>query len=372
MMGDGKKVLFSNFFSNLWLTMTIDDEEEELGRRGRRSWSARTKNAMATRVMSSGIRGRVIMMERSFSLPSMLRRSSWQKLVQRQHLQGHCRVVVASGATTRRSLSASAAHSQGEMRKVALVQGASRGLGLQFVTSLLERQDDSRVLATCRTPESAQGLRDLQIKYGSDRIQVVPLDLTKPETIEEAAKRVKETFSAKIDLLINVSGILHIPGKMMPETSLARMNYDQMMLSYQTHAIGPALVCKAFWPFLKQSSKESPELLPVIVNISAKVGSISDNGLGGWYSYRSSKSALNQLTKTMAVEFSRKKPKVAAIALHPGTNDTDLSKPFQKNYPKDKIFSKEFGVEKMMQVIDSVEEEDNGKFYAWDGQEIPW
>jgi len=165
---------------------------------------------------------------------------------------------------------------------------------------------------------------------------------------------VKANYSSKIDLLLNVAGILHIPGKMMPETSLARIKYEQMLLSYQTHAIGPALVCKAFWPFLQESAKENAEVLPAIVNI------------------RSSKSALNQLTKTMSVEFSRKKPKISAIALHPGTNDTDLSKPFQRNYPKDKIFPKEYGVERMLQVIDGVGEEDNGKFYAWDGEEIPW
>ena len=266
------------------------------------------------------------------------------------------------------------AHSaaQGEVRKVALVQGASRGLGLEFVSSLLARQADSRVIATCRSPQAAEDLLQLQSKYGPDRVFTAALDLTKPETIDEAARLVKENFSPKIDLLVNVSGILHIPGKMMPETSLARLKYDQMLLSYQTHAIGPALVCKAFWPLLQQSAKDDEAVLPAIANISARVGSISDNALGGWYSYRSSKSALNQLTKTMAVEFSRKKPKIATIALHPGTNDTDLSKPFQKNYPKDKIFPKEFGVQKMLEVIDGVQEEDNGKFYAWDGQEIPW
>ena len=257
-------------------------------------------------------------------------------------------------------------------RKVALVQGASRGLGLQFVKSLLDRQDDSRVIATCRAPESAQELLELQAKYGAGRLYVAPLDLTQPESIEKSAEIVKANYSSKIDLLLNVAGILHIPGKMMPETSLARIKYDQMLLSYQTHAIGPALVCKAFWPFLQESAKENAEVLPAIVNISARVGSVTDNQLGGWYSYRSSKSALNQLTKTMSVEFSRKKPKISAIALHPGTNDTDLSKPFQRNYPKDKIFPKEYGVERMLQVIDGVGEEDNGKFYAWDGEEIPW
>lgn len=190
----------------------------------------------------------------------------------------------------------------------------------------------------------------------------------------------RDNFSPHVDLLLNVSGILHIPGRMMPETSLARVGYDQMLLSFQTHAIGPALVCKSFWPLMRESAKArdagdpaaSAKPIPLVVNISARVGSISDNGLGGWYSYRASKAALNQLTKTMSLEFERKRPNVAAIALHPGTNDTDLSKPFQKNYPKDKIFPKEFGVERMLQVIDGVTEEENGKFYAWDGQEIPW
>jgi len=267
---------------------------------------------------------------------------------------------------------------QGEARKVALVQGASRGLGLQFVKSLLERQPDSRVIATCRSPQSSEGLIHLQRQY-ADRLYVAPLDLTQPESIERAAQAVKENCSSSIDLLINVSGVLHIPGKMMPETSLARVKYDQMLLSYQTHAIGPALVCQAFWPHLKESAQqgqnqkdERNKVLPAIVNVSARVGSITDNALGGWYSYRSSKAALNQLTKTMAVEFSRKKPKISAIALHPGTNDTDLSKPFQRNYPKEKIFAKEYGVERMLQVIDAVGEESNGKFYAFDGQEIPW
>jgi len=258
------------------------------------------------------------------------------------------------------------------VRKIALVQGASRGLGLEFASALLERQSDSVVVATCRNPEASEGLARLREVHGPSRVHSVRLDLTDPGSIAEAAERVKRDFTPRLDLLINVSGVLHIPGKMMPETSLARVEYDQMLLSFQTHAMGPALVCKEFWPLLQASARADEAVLPAMVNISARVGSISDNQLGGWYAYRSSKAALNQLTKTMAVEFSRKKPKVAAIALHPGTNDTDLSKPFQRNYPKEKIFAKEFGVRKMLEVIDAVAEEDNGKFFAWDGQEIPW
>ncbi|UPR03066.1 short-chain dehydrogenase/reductase [Chloropicon primus] len=291
----------------------------------------------------------------------------------------NCLIAKVSGRRVRSSLgsiqvrcSNHHAAAQGEVRKVALVQGASRGLGLEFVSQLLGRQGDSRVIATCRSPETAQSLLELQDKYGRDRLYTAPIDLTKPATIEEAAKLVRENFSAKVDLLLNVSGVLHIPGKMMPETSLDRVNYDQLLLSFQTNAIGPALVCRAFWPLLQESAKADGRVLPTMVNISARVGSIEDNGLGGWYSYRSSKSALNQLTKTMSLEFARKNPRVAAVALHPGTNDTDLSKPFQRNVPEGKLFTKEFGVRRMLEVIDSLREQDNGSFFAWDGQKIPW
>ena len=106
--------------------------------------------------------------------------------------------------------------------------------------------------------------------------------------------------------------------------------------------------------------------------MSARVGSIGDNRLGGWYSYRASKAALNQLTKTMAIELRRKNQNVAAILLHPGTVDTDLSKPFQKNVAPEKLFTRERAVEQLLRIIDGVEMKDTGKYYAWDGSEIPW
>mmetsp|Transcript_4059 Transcript_4059/g.10370 ORF Transcript_4059/g.10370 Transcript_4059/m.10370 type:complete len:355 (-) Transcript_4059:49-1113(-) len=261
-------------------------------------------------------------------------------------------------------------------RKVALIQGASRGLGLQFASTLLERQNDSRVIACCRSPQDAHQLIAMQhdSRFGKERLHIVQLDLTDAASILRAAEQVRQDFASEIDLLINVSGVLHVEGKMMPETSLARVGYDEMLLSFQTHAIGPALVCRSFWPLLKESAMKRDErgCLPLVVNVSARVGSISDNKLGGWYSYRSSKAALNQLTKTMALEFANKKPRVAAIAIHPGTCDTDLSKKFLRNYPKDKVFAKDIAVEQMLRVIDAVEKKDNGKFFAWDGQEIPW
>ncbi len=105
-----------------------------------------------------------------------------------------------------------------------------------------------------------------------------------------------------------------------------------------------------------------------IVNISARVGSISDNHLGGWYSYRISKAALNMFTKTLSIEM--KKHQCCVISLHPGTTDTDLSKPFQKNVKPIKLFSTSYSVEQMLNVISTLDMSKSGKFYGYDGSEI--
>ncbi|PKI75214.1 hypothetical protein CRG98_004365 [Punica granatum] len=125
------------------------------------------------------------------------------------------------------------------------------------------------------------------------------------------------------------------------------------------------------WPLLKAGGGTKREVA-IVANLSARVGSIGDNRLGGWHSYRASKSALNQLTKTVSVEFARKKDPIACILLHPGTVDTDLSKPFQRNVPEGKLFTKEYSVQRLLGIIDNAKRQDNGKFFAWDGQEVPW
>lgn len=127
------------------------------------------------------------------------------------------------------------------------------------------------------------------------------------------------------------------------------------------------------WPLLKGGGSSGTEGdVAVVANLSARVGSIGDNRLGGWHSYRSSKAALNQLTKTVSVEFARRKDPIICILLHPGTVDTDLSRPFQRNVPDDKLFTAEFSVQKLLSIVDNAKSSDNGKFFAWDGQEIPW
>ncbi|BAF30262.2 uncharacterized protein [Oryza sativa Japonica Group] len=274
--------------------------------------------------------------------------------------------TLAAAAAAARAFSLTATSGGG----VSMVQGASRGIGLEFVRQLLKRSDEGRVVATCRAPDSAVELQKLRQEH-EQRLAVLPLDVTDESTIEAAAASIGETHGS-LNLLINATGILSIPNVIHPETTFSKVQKSSLLLAYEVNAVGPILVIKHMWPFLKAGGcSETGRGFSLVANMSARVGSIGDNGLGGWHSYRASKTALNQLTKTVSVELG-KKDNIACILLHPGTVDTDLSRPFQKNVPKDKLFTREFSVQKLLSIIDNVKKSDNGKFFAWDGQEIPW
>ncbi|KAM3684391.1 hypothetical protein ACB098_11G042100 [Castanea mollissima] len=254
---------------------------------------------------------------------------------------------------------------------ISMVQGASRGIGLEFVKQLLEKNEKGHVVATCRNPDAASGLLHLKNRF-AERLSILPLDLTIESTIEASAKSIRERFGS-LNLLINASGILSIPDVLQPETTLTKVEKSSLLLAYEVNAVGPIMVIKHMWPLLKVGGGSGTERdVAVVANLSARVGSIGDNHLGGWHSYRSSKTALNQLTKTVSVEFARKKDPIICILLHPGTVDTDLSRPFQRNVPDGKLFTKEFSVQKLLGIINNAKRHDNGKFFAWDGQEIPW
>ncbi|PZO42318.1 MAG: cell-cell signaling protein, partial [Phormidesmis priestleyi] len=130
--------------------------------------------------------------------------------------------------------------------------------------------------------------------------------------------------------------------------------------------IGPALLAKHILPLL---SHKSPSLF---ATISAKVGSIGDNHLGGWYGYRASKAALNMFLRTAAIEYSRRSPQTTLVMLHPGTTDTQLSKPFQKAVPPEKLFSTERTVRQLIAVMSALTIADSGEFFSWDGSRLPW
>lgn len=242
----------------------------------------------------------------------------------------------------------------------ALVQGASRGIGLGFVRALLASGRFERVFATCRRPDEASDLDAID----DSKLEILALDVTDPASIEQAAATVRET-GLRLRLLLNVAGVLH-DDRASPEKRLEDLDAEAMAHVFAVNAIGPALVVKSFRSCLAREGRA------VVAALSARVGSIGDNRLGGWYSYRASKSALNQLMHTAAIELRRRNRNAVVALLHPGTTDTGLSSPFQANVPEDKLFSVDYACGRMLEVIDGLDEASSGAFHAWDGRPIEW
>jgi len=245
----------------------------------------------------------------------------------------------------------------------ALVVGATQGIGLEFTRQLLQKDSVARVFATYRTEETAADLRSLQGEH-STRLHCVQMDLTDEATIISALKSVKQRAPA-LHLAINCVGLLHNDTQQ-PEKALRQLEADKLLNYFHVNSIGPALLAKNLMPLFKH---KTPALF---ATISAKVGSIGDNRLGGWYGYRASKAALNMLLKTASVEYSRRNPNTTIVMLHPGTTDTALSKPFQRAVPEGKLFSTERTVSQLLDVLEKVTPEDSGEFFSWDGSRLPW
>lgn len=265
---------------------------------------------------------------------------------------------------------------------VIVVTGANRGIGLQFVQTLLQHTQ-GKIVACCRCPDQAIHLQELmQHESYSNRIGTVALDMESTTSMELAGTYIRDNYD-RIDLLLNVAGILGdgqtTPG---PERSLEKMDRSWFEKTLAVNLIGPVLWTKELTPLLKQKRRPrnnnkniqntttttSDRPPAIVVNMSARVGSISDNQLGGWYSYRISKAGLNQATRTMALEM--KRHNVWALAMHPGTTDTGLSQPFQANVKDGSLFPVEFTVERLLLVIDSMKEEHSGGLYDWAGQAL--
>jgi NAD(P)-dependent dehydrogenase (short-subunit alcohol dehydrogenase family) len=246
-----------------------------------------------------------------------------------------------------------------------MVQGASRGIGLQFVRQCLAESRVGHVLATCRSPADAADLVALA-GTAPARLTVLPLDVTDEASIAAAATATTHTVS-RLHLVVNCAGVLHEAASgLRPEKRLADVRTDSLARAFAINAIGPLLVARHFEPLLAHADRA------VFASLSARVGSIGDNRLGGWYAYRASKAAQNMYTRTLAVEWARSHRNVVCVGLHPGTTDTDLSRPFQANVPEGKLFRVERTVSQLLQVIDRLQPADTGQFFGWDGERIPW
>ena len=169
-----------------------------------------------------------------------------------------------------------------------------------------------------------------------------------------------------LHLVIVASGLLHDGPGLQPEKSWRALDGAAMAAAFRVNAIGPALVAKHFLPLLAKDRKAAFAVL------SARVGSIADNQLGGWHAYRASKAALNMLVKTLSIELARRNSGALCVALHPGTVDTALSQPFQRAVPDGGLFTPAQSARHLLDVLDGLSPRDSGNLYAWNGEAIPF
>lgn len=220
----------------------------------------------------------------------------------------------------------------------AIIIGGSGGIGAALVAELHERGQYEDVLALSRSSEPA-------------------IDLLDEDSILQAAAKLAEAGFTP-SLIIVATGILHKHGRG-PEKALRELDPDWMVENYRLNAVGPALIAKHFLPLMPRTGRICFAVL------SARVGSISDNNLGGWHSYRASKAALNMLVRNISVEWQRKNAEAIIVGLHPGTVETPLSAPFKGN-PAHERFAPALAAGQLLDVLAALKPAQSGQLIAYD------
>jgi NAD(P)-dependent dehydrogenase (short-subunit alcohol dehydrogenase family) len=233
----------------------------------------------------------------------------------------------------------------------AVVLGAGGGIGRAFVEALAADPGVTSVAAVARRP----------LAWFAPKVAPLVADLLDEASVAAAAAACRERPPR---LVVVATGVLHGPYGLRPEKSLQELDPAILARVFAINATGPALVLKHFAPLLPRQGKS------VIAALSARVGSISDNRLGGWYAYRASKAALNQLVRTASIEIARRWRDACVVGLHPGTVATGLSEPFRGNVSPEKLFAPERAVAQLLGVVDRLTPSDSGRCLAWDGSVV--
>jgi NAD(P)-dependent dehydrogenase (short-subunit alcohol dehydrogenase family) len=243
---------------------------------------------------------------------------------------------------------AAAGHDWSLWQGQALVVGRG-GIGRALLAALPARAPGLQVWSAGRDPQEERHLR---------------LDLADDVSLTAFQKQARERLP-ELRLVIHTSGLLH-DETLQPEKRLAQVRRDWLERSFAVNAWGPLLLAQAL-------EQRLPRHLPChFASLSARVGSIGDNHLGGWYAYRAAKSAQNQLLATLALEWRRRLPLTCVTLLHPGTTSTGLSAPFRGGVPAERLFSPERAAGHLLDVLAGQRPETSGAFLAWDGSAIPW
>jgi NAD(P)-dependent dehydrogenase (short-subunit alcohol dehydrogenase family) len=240
----------------------------------------------------------------------------------------------------------------------ALVCGASGGIGSALVRALAADSRVAQVYAAARDPDALVG------RFPAARVTVLPCELHDEASI--AALLRGATAAGPLHMVLVASGLLHAGAALQPEKSWRALDANALAQAFAVNTIGPALIAKHALGALARDGKS------VYAALSARVGSIEDNRLGGWHAYRASKAALNMLIRTFSIELRQRNPQALCVGLHPGTVDTALSKPFQAGVDPSKLFSPTQSAEALLGVLDRLTTADTGRLWAWDGEPIPF
>lgn len=236
----------------------------------------------------------------------------------------------------------------------AAVLGATGGIGNAMTALLAESGRFATVYALSRSGDDPGFICTRPLRF----------DYSARSSLEHAAESIAE--SGPLDFVFVATGVLHDGNGISPEKSMSEIDAETLARVFHVNAIGPAVAARFLLPLMRPKSRN------VFAALSARVGSIGDNRLGGWVAYRSSKAALNMILRTLSIEQARRNPESIVVALHPGTVATPLSRPFTRRMPDDRLFTPDRAAARLADVIEGLGADDTGGFFAWDGRPVRW